>query len=183
MPTYPSSLYKGSTRSGNATTNDPGSYLYNNLTTYQELKDTVVGVGFSVATDAALGPNDFAGAGTSYFSAAKYPTDVRVGTTINTNPTDLIADFATAVSNLSTVLSNYSTAVISLTALEKMAAAALLGISYNNLQSKMEKVTFELNRLNNDVTLVNAGTAGGALTAVSRYPSSQNRYTRTAGGA
>jgi hypothetical protein len=80
-------------------------------------------------------------------------------------------------------LSNYSTAVTSLTTLEKMAAAALLGISYNNLQSKMEKVTFELNRLNNDVTLVNAGTAGGALTAVSRYPSSQNRYTRTAGGA
>jgi hypothetical protein len=33
-----------------------------------------------------------------------------------------------------------------------------------------------------DVTLVNAGTAGGATTAVSRYPSSQNRYTRTAGG-
>lgn len=50
MPTYPSSLYKGTARSANGTTNDPGSYLWNNLTTYQELKDTTIGYG--------TGPND-----------------------------------------------------------------------------------------------------------------------------
>ena len=71
MPTYPSSLYKGTARSANGTTNDPGSYLFNNLTTYQELKDTVIGYG--------SGPND--STTVTYNSAAKYPTDVRFGVT------------------------------------------------------------------------------------------------------
>ena len=170
MPTYPSSLYKGSTRSGNATTNDPGSYLWNNLTTYQELKDTVIGYG--------SGPND--STTVLYNSAAKYPTDVKFGTT--GLGTSTYTDFDLAQANLTALISAYSTAVTSITATEKTIAVAFSGISYNNLQSKMEKMAFEFNKLIADVTLVNAGTAGGATTAVGRYPSSQNRYTRTAGG-
>ena len=168
MPTYPSSLYKGVARSANGTTNDPGSYLFNNLTTYQELKDTVIGYG--------SGPND--STTVTYNSAAKYPTDVRFGVT--GMGTSTYTDFDLAQANLTTLISAYSAAVSSITATEKTVAVAFSGISYNNLQSKMEKMAYEFNRLVNDVTLVNAGTA--VTTSVSRYPSSQNRYTNTAGG-
>jgi hypothetical protein len=168
MPTYPSSLYKGVARSANGTTNDPGSYLWNNLTTYQELKDTVIGYG--------SGPND--STTVTYNSAAKYPTDVRFGVT--GMGTSTFEDFDLAQSRLSTLISAYATAVTSITATEREIAVSLSGISYNNLQSKMEKMSFEFNKLISDVTLVNAGTA--ITTTVSRYPSSQNRYTNTAGG-
>ena len=168
MPTYPSSLYKGVARSANGTTNDPGSYLWNNLTTYQELKDTVIGYG--------SGPND--STTVTYNSAAKYPTDVRFGVT--GLGTSTYEDFDLVQARLTTLISAYTTAVTSITATEKEIAVALSGISYNNLQSKMEKMTYEFSRLINDVTLVNAGTA--VTSTVSRYPSSQNRYTNTTGG-
>ena len=169
MPTYPSSLYKGVARSANGTTNDPGSYLFNNLTTYQELKDTVIGYG--------SGPND--STTVLYNSAAKYPTDITFGVT--GLGTSTFTDFGLAQANLSTLISAYTTAVTSITATERSIAVALSGISYNNLQSKMEKMAFEFNKLIADVTVVNAGTAL-TTTTVSRYPSSQNRFTNTAGG-
>jgi hypothetical protein len=169
MPTYPSSLYKGVARSANGTTNDPGSYLFNNLTTYQELKDTVIGYG--------SGPND--STTVSYNSAAKYPTDVTFGVT--GLGTSTFTDFGLAQANLSTLISAYTTAVTSITATERSIAVALSGVSYNNLQSKMEKMAFEFSKLIADVTVVNAGTAL-TTTTVSRYPSSQNRFTNTAGG-
>ena len=168
MPTYPSSLYKGTARSANGTTNDPGSYLWNNLTTYQELKDTVIGYG--------SGPNDTTTV--TFNSAAKYPTDVKFGVT--GLGTSTFEDFDLVRTNLSTLISAYTTAVSGMTATEKEVAVAFSGISYNNLQSKMEKISYEFSRLINDVTLVNAGTA--VTTTVSRYPSSQNRFTNTAGG-
>jgi aspartate ammonia-lyase len=68
-----------------------------------------------------------------------------------------------------------------MTTTEKEIAVAFSGISYNNLQSKMEKIALEFNKLINDITLVNAGTAV-STTSISRYPSSQNRYTNTTGG-
>jgi hypothetical protein len=169
MPTYPSSLYKGTARSANGTTNDPGSYLWNNLTTYQELKDTTIGYG--------TGPNDSETA--TFNSAAKYPTDVKFGVPAIGSST--FEDFDLIQSNISGLISSYSSAVSSITALEKAQAVALSGISYNNLQSKMEKVAFELNRLISDVTLVNAGSA--VTTALGRYPSGWNRFTNSAGGA
>ena len=169
MPTYPSSLYKGVARSSNGTTNDPGSYLFNNLTTYQELKDTVIGYG--------SGPND--STTVLYNSAAKYPTDITFGVT--GLGTSTFTDFGLAQANLSTLISAYTTAVTSITATERSIAVALSGVSYNNLQSKMEKMAFEFNKLIADVTVVNAGTAL-TTTTVSRYPSSQNRFTNTAGG-
>ena len=168
MPTYPSSLYKGTARSANGTTNDPGSYLWNNLTTYQELKDTVIGYG--------SGPNDTTTV--TYNSAAKYPTDVKFGVT--GVGTSTYTDFGLAQTNLSSLITNYTTAVSAISDTEKAIAVAFSGISYNNLQSKMEKMAYEFNRLIADVTLVNAGTA--VTTTVSRYPSSWNRYTNTAGG-
>jgi hypothetical protein len=169
MPTYPSSLYKGVARSANGTTNDPGSYLWNNLTTYQELKDTVIGYG--------SGPND--STTVLYNSAAKYPTDITFGVT--GLGTSTFTDFGLVQANLSTLISAYTTAVTSITATERSIAVALSGVSYNNLQSKMEKMAFEFNKLIADVTVVNAGTAL-TTTTVSRYPSSQNRFTNTAGG-
>jgi hypothetical protein len=168
MPTYPSSLYKGVARSANGTTNDPGSYLWNNLTTYQELKDTVIGYG--------SGPND--STTVTYNSAAKYPTDVRFGVT--GLGTSTYEDFDLVQARLTTLISAYTTAVTSITTTEKEIAVALSGISYNNLQSKMEKMTYEFNKLIADVTLVNSGIA--ITSTVSRYPSSQNRFTNTAGG-
>jgi hypothetical protein len=168
MPTYPSSLYKGVARSANGTTNDPGSYLWNNLTTYQELKDTVIGYG--------SGPND--STTVTYNSAAKYPTDVRFGVT--GMGTSTFEDFDLAQTRLSALISAYSTAVTSISATEKEIAVSLSGISYNNLQSKMEKMSYEFAKLISDVTLVNAGTA--VTTLPGRYPSGWNRYTNTAGG-
>ena len=168
MPTYPSSLYKGVARSANGTTNDPGSYLWNNLTTYQELKDTVIGYG--------SGPNDTTTV--TFNSAAKYPTDVRFGVTgMGTSTSE---DFDLAQSRLTTLISNYATAVTAMTMTEREIAVSFSGISYNNLQSKMEKMSYEFNRLIADVTLVNAGTA--VTTVPGRYPSGWNRYTNTAGG-
>ncbi len=170
MPTYPSSLYKGTARSANGTTNDPGSYLWNNLTTYQELKDTTIGYG--------SGPNDTTTV--TFNSSAKYPTDVTFGVPAIGSST--IEDFDLIQSNLSSLKTAYDSAVSSITATEKKVAANFSSISYNNLQSKMEKVAYELNRLIADVQLVNDGTAGGATTAVGRYPSGWNRFTNTAGG-
>ena len=123
MPTYPSSLYKGVARSANGTTNDPGSYLFNNLTTYQELKDTVIGYG--------SGPND--STTVTFNSAAKYPTDVKFGVT--GIATSTFADFDLAQANLTTIISAYSSAITSITSTEKAQAAALSGISYNNFLS------------------------------------------------
>jgi len=168
MPTYPSSLYKGTARSANGTTNDPGSYLWNNLTTYQELKDTTIGFG--------SGPNDTTTV--TFNSTAKYPTDVKFGVPAIGSST--LEDFDLILSNLSSLKTAYDAAVSGITATEKEVAASFAGITYNNLQSKMEKVAFELSRLVSDVTLVNAGTA--VTTALGRYPSGWNRYTNTAGG-
>ena len=96
--------------------------------------------------------------------------------------TSTFEDFDLVQANLTSLIANYATAVTSITATEREIAVAFSGISYNNLQSKMEKISYEFARLIADVTLVNAGTAGGATTALGRYPSSRNRYTNTAGG-
>jgi len=110
-----------------------------------------------------------------------YPSSLYKGVARSANGTTN-TDFGLAQANLTTLISAYTTAVTSITATERSIAVALSGISYNNLQSKMEKMAYEFNKLIADVTLVNAGTAGGATTALGRYPSSWNRYTNTAGG-
>lgn len=169
MPTYPSSLYKGTARSANVSTNDPGSNTLSNLTNYRELKDIVNGVG-----DVSL----------TYNSAAKYPTDLNVGTEVIANRTRTINDFADAVSSLTTVLGNYTTAIATCDANETKIAPSFTGNTYFNLQSKLEKITYELNRMNDDINSLGAEGATASLksTSTRRYPSSFNRFTNTAGG-
>ena len=67
---------------------------------------------------------------------------------------------------------------------ETKIAASFTGNTYFNLQSKFEKITFELNRMNADITLLGAEAATDSLKSVSarKYPSSFNRFTNTAGG-
>jgi hypothetical protein len=200
MPTYPSSLYPvlsggvvtAAARSGVATTNDPGSYYFSNTVSYQEFKNQVVGLGISTGQQyfQALDANDITTV--TFNSAAKYPTDLRAGTAplgviASSYYTDSFGDFATILSNLSTTITNYNTAVSGMTATEKAVASSYLKLTYANLSSKCQKVTYEMNRMLGDLNIVNTpgsyGYAGGATTAISRYPSSQNRYTQTAGGA
>ena len=168
MPTYPSSLYKGS-RPSSLGSNVPGSTTVSNLTRYQELNDIVNG-----ASDVSIAFN----------SAAKYPTDTNIGTEIITNRTQTIDNFTTAVTRLTTVLGAYSTAIAAFDSNETKIAPSYAGNSYFNLQSKMEKITFELNRMVNDLTLLGAEGATDSLKSVSarKYPSSFNRFTNTAGG-
>ena len=151
MPTYPSSLYKGTARSANGTTNDPGSYLWNNLTTYQELKDTTIGYG--------TGPNDTETV--TFNSAAKYPTDVKFGVPAIGSST--YEDFDLIQSTLSTLITNYGTAVSGITATEKEIAANFSGISYNNLQSKVNHFTlifmYNMNILFYSMLLINFGSS------------------------
>ena len=167
MPTYPSSLYKGDSPSSLGS-NVTGSVTISNLTNYQELNDIVNGSGVSL----------------DFNSAANYPTDSNIGTEIIANRTRTIADFATAVTNLSTVLSDYTTAYNTLDTNEQKIAPSFTGNSYFNLQSKLEKITFELNRMNADLTSLGAEGATDSLKSVSarKYPSSFNRFTNTAGG-
>ena len=202
MPTYPSSLYpvlsggvvSASARSGVATTNDPGSYYFSNTVNYQEFKNQVVGLGISTgqASFQALDANDLANAGTTYNSAAKYPTDLRAGTAPigvigSSYSTDSFGDFTTILANMSTTITAYTNAVSAMTATEKAVASSYMKLSYANLTSKVQKVTFEMNRMIGELNIINTpgsfGYAGGATTAISRYPSSQNRYTQTVGGA
>ena len=168
MPTYPSSLYKGSAPSSLGS-NVTGSTTVSNITRYLELADIVNG-----ASDVSIAFN----------SAAKYPTDTNIGTEIITNRTRTINDFASAVSRLSTVLGNYTTAIAACDANETKIAPSFTGNSYFNLQSKLEKITFELQRMNDDITSLGAEGATDSLKSVSarKYPSSFNRFTNTAGG-
>ena len=167
MPTYPSTLYKGVAPSSLGS-NVTGSVTVSNITNYQELADIVNGNGVSL----------------DFNSAANYPTDSNIGTEIITNRTRTITDFATAVSNLTTVLSDYTSAIATCSADEQKIAASFVGLSYFNLQSKLEKVTFELNRMNADINSLGAEGATDNLKSVAnrRYPSSFNRFTNTAGG-
>lgn len=167
MPTYPSTLYKGVAPSSLGS-NVTGSVTVSNITNYQELADIVNGNNVSL----------------DFNSAANYPTDSNIGTEIITNRTRTITDFATAVSNLTTVLSDYTSAIATCSADEQKIAASFVGLSYFNLQSKLEKVTFELNRMNADINSLGAEGATDNLKSVAnrRYPSSFNRFTNTAGG-
>ena len=168
MPTYPSSLYKG-VRPSSLGSNITGSTTVSNITRYQELADIVNG-----ASDVSIAFN----------SAAKYPTDTNIGTEVITNRTRTLNDFATAVSNLSTVLSDYTSAIATCSSDEQKIAPSFTGNTYFNLQSKLEKITFELNRMNADINSLGAEGATDSLKSVSarKYPSSFNRFTNTAGG-
>ena len=189
MPVYPSSLYPvngvPTARSANGTTNDPGSFLISNLASYQELKDTITGYGvtnfssgfyFTTLFDVANGTAP------TFNSAAKYPTDVNIGGSGTTalQLTDTFQDFVTARTRFGTVLSAFDTAVTSICATSRAVAVALSGRPLNRIMYYMERMSFELNQLNGDLSRCNSGIAI-SQTFVSRYPSSQNRFGNNAG--
>ena len=129
MPFYPSNIYPnlagvGFSRSGILTTNHPGSNYINNLTSYQELKDTVVGIGYSFNGVGVLTANDLAGAGTSFFSAAKYPTDVNVGVENISTQTHFVNDFASMLNTLEYEINAIQTSFASVTAIGSSFIAA-----------------------------------------------------------
>jgi len=171
MPTYPSSLYKGVAPSSLGS-NVTGSMTVSNLTRYQELLDITIAPGSGSNDTVTLAFN----------SAAKYPTDTNFGSEIVSNRTRTTNDFATAVSSLTTVLSAYTTAIGACDANEVKIAPSFVGNAYFNLQSKIEKVTFELNRMVDELTSLGAEGATSNLKSTARYPSSLNRFTNTAGG-
>ena len=171
MPTYPSSLYKGVAPSSLGS-NVTGSMTVSNLTRYQELIDIIIAPGSGSNDTVTLAFN----------SAAKYPTDTNFGSEIVTNRTETTTNFASAVSRLTTVLGAYTTAIAACDANEVKIAPSFVGNSYFNLQSKIEKVTFELNRMVDDLTGLGAEGSTVNLKATARYPSSLNRFTNTAGG-
>ena len=171
MPTYPSSLYKGVAPSSLAS-NVTGSMTVSNVARYQELKDITIAPGSGTNDTTTLAFN----------SAGKYPTDTNFGSEIVTNRTETTTNFASAVSRLTTVLGAYTTAIAACDTNEVKIAPSFVGNAYFNLQSKIEKVTFELNRMVDDLTGLGAEGAAVNLKATARYPSSLNRFTNTAGG-
>ena len=171
MPFYPSSATGGTSR---------GGFDVNNITNYQELKDTVVGYG-SGTGDTTLA---------QFNSAAKYPTDVNIGgPNRSTMPgatgaavgSSSIRDLELAIANFVAAGVAFTAESFGMSAVELKQAPGFSVLSFENVQRKLEMVTFELNRLAADMVRVNAGTAGG-FGATGRYPSSWNRTNNVAGG-
>jgi hypothetical protein len=113
-----------------------------------------------------------------YNSAAKYPTDVTVGTGNTVNSTMFIEDFKMQMSVMQNLLADTATSMASLTGIGASFVSAAHIISIRNLRSKFDKNMFELNRLKSDIDRIN--TVGFSATfpgmgLTSRYPSGRNR--------
>lgn len=184
MPFYPSSATAG-TSAGNISINNLSSGAN---ASYQELKDVLVGNSETL----------------DYVSAANYPTDANIGGpwrtgnsfAIGSSTYDDLTDLALdATDALRTIVTGWTVLKTS-AAPEQQMSVALQGNTYNNLQSKLEKINRELNTLIKDLGMA-AGESGyqanlrGVLfanggvaitTTVGRYPSSWNRYTNSSSG-
>jgi hypothetical protein len=113
-----------------------------------------------------------------YNSAARYPTDVTVGTAVTNGATKFIEDFKIQMSIMQNLLTDTQTSFASLTGTGASFVSAANILSIRNLRSKFDKNMFELNRLKSDVDRINtvgfsAVFPGMGLT--SRYPSGRNR--------
>jgi hypothetical protein len=113
-----------------------------------------------------------------YNSAAKYPTDVTVGTANTNNATMFIQDFKIQMSVMQNLLADTLTSMASLSGVGESFVSAANILSIRNLRSKFDKNMFELNRFKNDVDRINtvgfsAVFPGMGLT--SRYPSGRSR--------
>lgn len=169
---YPSSLYKN-VRPSTLGSNVTGSITISNITSYQELQDTV---------------NEYTVGNAIFNSSAKYPTDMKVGTQIlsGASQSNEFQDFQDAVTNARAILNTFLTnsAQIDTTVLQNQ-FGAYIGQRVNKLQFDLEKIAYRVNQLNDDIVLLNDGNdnqAGTAFTTSSVYPSSKNRYSNTAGG-
>lgn len=129
----------------------------------------------------------FASLGTSvlYPSAAKYPTDVNVGTAERTSATMFVEDFRSMVNTMQYDLAGLETSFASVSAegLKWMASSNINTLQ--NVYRKFKKLSLEVSRLKADIDRMNtvgfsATFPGMGLTSV--YPSGKNRLTNTAGG-
>lgn len=175
---YPSSTYKNVRPSTVTDPNVNGSLVFNNLDSgtnpsYQELQDTV---------------NEYSTGNAINNSAAKYPTDMKVGTQIlsGSDQSSEYQDIIDAVTNARAVLNTFLSNTTQIdTNVLKNQFGAYIGQRVNKLQLDLEKLAYRVNQLNDDIDLLDDGLqnqAGTAFTVAGRYPSSKNRYSNTAGG-
>jgi hypothetical protein len=123
-------------------------------------------------------------------SQAKYYTDTnvgieRIGVLNSSYNTDFLTDFKAILRYLDADLTTIQSSITSASTEGLKWMTSAYGISMFNLQSKMEKISYELNRLREDIDRMNtvgfnATFPGMGLT--SRYPSGKNRLTNSAGG-
>lgn len=131
-----------------------------------------------------------AATGITLNSQAKYYTDTnvgieRIGVLGSSYNTDFLTDFKTLLRLIDADVTTIQTSISSASTEGLKWMASAYGISIFNLQSKMEKVAYELNRLRADIDRMN--TVGFSATfpgmgLTSRYPSGYNRLTNSAGG-
>ena len=141
--------------------------------------DEPIVIGTSSITFAALGTTVI------YPSAAKYPTDVNVGTAERTNATMFIEDFKSMLNTIQYDLAALETSFsgVSTEGLKWMASSNINTIQ--NLYRKFKKISYEITKLRGDIDRMNtvgfaASFPGIGLTSV--YPSGKNRLTNIAGG-
>jgi hypothetical protein len=159
MP-YPSSSYKGTPRSNNATTNDPGSNTINNF-------------------DSALEVVNVASVLTTPASSAKYPSDAPKGTVKLADSTNMIADLNAYLLKLNTILANISTEIGSASATQKSYIEYTQGNDLVELEAKIAKVNLEIKKLFETMNLASIQDKPGFVefpNGGSRYPSGRNRY-------
>jgi len=120
-----------------------------------------------------------------YPSAAKYPTDVNVGTAERTSATMFIEDFRSMLNTIQYDLTALETSFssVSTEGLKWMASSNINTIQ--NLYRKFRKISYEITKLRGDIDRMNtvgfaASFPGIGLT--STYPSGKNRLTNIAGG-
>lgn len=120
-----------------------------------------------------------------YRSAARYATDVNVGTGEITSATMFVEDFRSMLNTIQYDIAGLETSLASVSTegLKWMASSNILTLQ--NVYRKFKKVSLEMSRLKADIDRMN--TVGFTATfpgigLTSAYPSGKNRLTNIAGG-
>ncbi len=120
-----------------------------------------------------------------YRSAARYATDVNIGTAEITSATMFVEDFRSMLNTIQYDIAGLETSLASVSAegLKWMASSNILTLQ--NVYRKFKKVSLEMSRLKADIDRMN--TVGFTATfpgigLTSAYPSGKNRLTNIAGG-
>lgn len=139
---------------------------------------------FYIATQGALtlGTDDVAitaaPTAAQYNSAAKYPTDVTVGTAVTNGYTKFLDDFEIQLSVMSNLITSTQSSISSLSATGASFISNSNILTIRNLRSKFDKNMFELNRLKGDIDRINTVGFSAVFPGIgltSRYPSGRNR--------
>ena len=136
-------------------------------------------VGTSSITSGAVGSTAI------YRSAARYATDVNIGTAEITSATMFVEDFRSMLNTIQYDIAGLETSLASVSTegLKWMASSNILTLQ--NVYRKFKKVSLEMSRLKADIDRMN--TVGFTATfpgigLTSAYPSGKNRLTNIAGG-